>query len=161
MITTKISIKPHLAEYVQGKFGTDEGCVRFNDRLDIYHIIWDLLEKRPMRCRKDFGNLEIILPKRREGKSPEYYNYLGIRSQRTIEQKIEIMFWADLRSLIDYEHHQHGSKYLEIISLFMAKYRIESITEDALQKNYYRWRKKVRNQKKRAYNQKKVIDEVY
>ena len=161
MITTKISIKPHLAEYVQGRFEAKEGCVRFPDKLDIYHTIWNLIEKRPIRCSRDFGNLVIVLPDRREGKSPETYNYLGSRSQRIIEQNIEIMFWADLRSSIDYEHHANGSKYIETISAFMQKYGIESISEEALQKNYYRWRKKVRNQKKRAWIPKKVADQVY
>ena len=145
-----------MAEYVQEKFGTHEGYIRFPDSLDIYHIIWDMVEKRPQRCGKDYGNIEIILPKRREGKSPVSYNYLGVRSQRIIERKIEVMFWAEFRSLIDYMYHSQGVKIFETIIMFMEKYGIESISDDALKKNYYRWRKKVRNEKKRAYFSKKI-----
>ena len=155
MITTKISIKPHLAEYVRGRFGTNEGYIRFPDRFDIYHTIFDLTEKRPKQCRPDTGNIEIILPDRREGKSPKYYNYLSARSQRIIERKIEFMFWAEVRSHIDCQYHTSGLKYIESIGIFMGMYGIESITEDALQKNYYRWRKKMLNLKKRAYFSKK------
>jgi hypothetical protein len=157
MITTKINIKPHLKEYVTGKFcAFTDSPVRFPDRLDIYCTIWDLTEKRPVNCPVDSGNMEIVLPDRQEGKSPESYNYLGERSQKIIGKKIEIMFWADLREYVDYKHHVKGVTYVEAITEFVRKYGICSISEDALVKNYYRWRKKVRIAEKRAYHSKKI-----
>lgn len=150
MVTTKVDIKEHLAEYIQGKYNECmSGPVSFPDKSDLYHIIYDLLEKRPVCSHSDKGNLELVIPDRRFGKSPETYNYLGVRSCRIISQKIEILFWAELHSLIDENKHQYGIQYIETVAYFMRKYGIQAITEDALLKNYYRWRDKVRKKSKR------------
>ena len=151
MITTKISIKPHLAEYAAGKFGNNESCVSFPDRMDIYHVIWDLTERRPTRCQPDTGNLEIMLPDRRVGKAPETYNYLNAKSQRIIERKLENMFNAELHDFVLEEKQRNGTPYIESINRFMGRYDIESITEDGLKKNCYRWINKFRKRKKRGY----------
>jgi hypothetical protein len=93
------------------------------------------------------------LPNRREGKDPEYYNYLSERALRMLEDRIESMFWAELHDLIDYNKHILGIEYSETIYTFMLKYDISSISEDAIIKNYYRWRDKIRHRKKkREYN---------
>lgn len=153
MITTKISIKPHLAEYVIGKYNDHKkNPVQFPDNLDIYHTIWDCTQKRPTNCQPDEGNLEICLPDRRIGKAPETYNYLGERSQRIIERKIESKLWAELHDFLDEEKHKFGIEYIDTVHYFMVKYGITSITEDALLKNYYRWRELVRKRsRKREY----------
>jgi hypothetical protein len=156
MITTRINIKEHLKEYLIGKFcGCHESPVEFPDKLDIYVLIWDLLIKRPVNCPIDEGNLEIVLPERYGSKSPEYYNYLGSRSQNKIERKIEIMMWAEFREFMETERYRHGSSIIDSVHLFMSKYGISAISEDALVKNYYRWRNLVRKREKRAYNSKK------
>jgi len=156
MITTKISVRPHLREYILGKYnGFLDKPVRFPDNLDIYHAIFNLTQKRPINHPVDVGNLEIMLPVRYGFKNPETYNYLGIRSQKIIEKKIELMFWAELREYVDFEFQRYGTPYIESIYRFIGMYGIQSITEDAMQKNYYRWRKKVRNPRKRPYNYKK------
>ncbi|MCL3853546.1 hypothetical protein M1P97_19880 [Parabacteroides sp. GYB001] len=150
MVTTKIEIKKHLAEYVHGKYNDCmPGPVFLPDREDLYHVVYDLLEKRPVSCLPDSGNLELGIPDRRIGKSPDTYNYLGARSCRIISQKIEVLFWAELHSLIDENKHLYGIQYIETVAYFMRKYGIQSITEDALLKNYYRWRDKVRKKSKR------------
>ena len=157
MITTRINVKPHLSEYIRGKYNqsTDEP-VRFPDNTDIYHHIFDLTSKRPVRCPIDTGNLEIVLPHPHGSKHPETYNYISARSQRIIQKRLEVMFWAEFRDFIEFEHHSNGTSYIECVLLFIKKYGIKSITEDAMLKNYYRWRKKVRNPAKRAYKQKKL-----
>jgi len=156
MITTRIQVKPHLKEYIAGKYNQfSDRKVIFPDNLDIYHVIFNLTEKRPKECAVDSGNLEIALPNRYGSKHPETYNYLSIRSQKIIEQKLEVMFWADFRDYVDFEIHRNGTSCIESIFRFMKRYDIQSISEDALKKNYYRWRKKVRNQAKRGYNVKK------
>lgn len=150
MITTRIDIKEHLAEYVRGKYNhCDPGPVFLPDREDLYHTLFDLLEKRPISSQLDRGNLELGLPDRRIGKSPETYNYLGARSCRIISQKIEAQFWAEIHDLIDENKHMYGIQYIETVAYFMRKYGIQSISEDALLKNYYRWRDKVRKKSKR------------
>jgi hypothetical protein len=152
MITTKINIKEHLKEYLIGKFcGCQESPVKFPDKLDIYHTIWNLTEKRPVNCPPDSGNLEIILPDRREGKSPETFNYLGSRSHKIIERKIENLFLAELHDMLTEEKHRYGITYIETIYNFMKKYNIVSISEETIWKDYYRWKIYVRRRKKRGY----------
>jgi hypothetical protein len=104
----------------------------------------------------DRGNLEIALPDRRLGKSPETYNYLGERSQDLIQRKIENMFFAELHDELDGEKHQEGIPYIVTVWKFICKYGIASITEDALLKDYYRWRQEVRRREKRAYSKQKL-----
>ena len=157
MITTKISIKPHLVEYVSNKFGETDGCVRFPDSMDLYHTIWDLMSRRPAQCRPDAGNIEIILPDRREGKAPETYNYLSRKSQQIIERRIENIFWAELHDHVIEEKNRYGTPYIDSINQFICRYSIESITEDGLKKNCYRWINKIRKRKKRGYERKEIL----
>jgi len=149
---TKINIRPYLAEYIYGKYGTcDEQSVQFPDSLDIYHIIYDLLEKRPEGVSPaDDGNLAIHLPQRRLGKNPETYNFLSIRAKNIIAEHIKRIFDNDLHACFE-ENLQNGRDYenIEVAFLFMKKYKINSISEDALLKNYYRWRDAVRKKSKR------------
>ncbi|MBD9177932.1 MAG: hypothetical protein EGP82_01950 [Odoribacter splanchnicus] len=151
-ITTKIQVKTYLKEYIIGRFcDTNDQAVRFPDRTDIYHTIWDLLEKRPKNVSIDSGNLEIILPNRDLGKSPTVYNYLGVRSQQIIERHISAMMWAELHSLLTDNKHMLGINYIDSIHHFMRKYCIDSITEDAFLKNYYRWRENLRKKSKKSF----------
>ena len=54
MITTKITIENYLAEYLIGKYGTpDSKVVRLPSDLDLYHFVYDLLQKRPAGCPVD------------------------------------------------------------------------------------------------------------
>ncbi len=156
MITTKIQIKPHLVEYAYGKFNDhSREPIQFPDNLDVYHTIWDLLERRPVNCRVDIGNLEIALPDRRTGKNPESFNYLGQRSHDIIGRKIEVKMFAELHDELDEQKHLFGIDYIDTVHSFMLRYDIISISEDALLKNYYRWRDLVRKRKlRRSYNMK-------
>lgn len=157
MTTTRINLPEHLKEYLQGKYGGfDQQPIRLPDNLDLYHLIYDLLEKRPEKQYIDTGNLELVLPARSVGKRPEYYNYLGLRSQRIIARKIETMMWAEAHDFIDHQKHVEGMDYKDAVCLFMRKYGIESLSEEAYLKNYYRWRGKVRAKaKKRKYSREK------
>lgn len=125
--------------------------VKFPSSLDIYILIYDLLQKRPANCPIDSGNLEFMLPERREGKDPVSYNWLSDRSQKILSDKMRLMMWAELHELMDENKHIHGIQFKESVFRFMRRYGIESITEDALLKNYQRWRDKQRRKKKRAY----------
>ena len=153
MITTKISIKPHLAEYLTAKYWNEESsCVILDDKLDLYHTIWNLVEKRPINCGVDTGNLEIGLPDRRIGKDPAYYNYLGQRSAKLINSRTETLFFMELHQLLDDNKYHEGIEYNDTCFEFMKMYRIESISSDAILKDFYRWRERVRKRKKkRAY----------
>lgn len=155
MITVKITVEPHLAEYVRGKFyDVEAGAVRFPASRDIYVLICDLLQRRPADHPVDSGNLEFCLPERRAGKDPLYYNYLSKRSQKIINDKLRIMMWAELHDEMDENKHLRGIRFNETVFTFMRRYDIESISEDALLKNYQRWRQKTRRKQKRAYTRK-------
>lgn len=150
MVTTKIQIKDCLAEYLIGKFyDPDIKCVCIPDKLDLYHTIWNLLEKRPVNCPIDYGNVTLGLPHRRLGKNPDYYNYLGARSAKIIEKRVETLFWGELRQTIDENKQVFFIDYQDTVYEFINKYKIESISPDALLKDFYRWRELIRKKKKR------------
>lgn len=153
MTTTRISVPPFIAEYMTGKYGSfSHSPIRLPDSTDLYHVIYDLLEKRPVDAPADRGNLELVLPERSVGKRPETYNYLGLRSQKLLSSRMEVMMWADAHDFIDEQKHQNGVDYKDSVILFRSRYGIESLSEDAFIKNYYRWRGKVRKKaKKRDY----------
>ena len=86
MVTIKINIKKHLEQYLRGKFnGCRDGAIVLPDHLDLYHVLFDLMSRRPEECPLDCGTFEIALPDRRCGKDPAYYNYLSERSQRIMQ----------------------------------------------------------------------------
>lgn len=152
MVKTKIDITPYVAEYLTGKyFDPEAGCVRFPGNLDLYVTIWDLLQKRPEGAAIDKGNLEFVLPDRREGKDPETYNYLSKRSAKILEKKMSVMMWAELHEFMDENKHARGIRFKDSAFIFLRKYNIDSISDDGILKNYQRWRDKLRKQMKRGY----------
>lgn len=153
MITTSINCEAYVAEYVTAKyFDPEVGAVHFQSTSDIYHLLWDLLQKRPRGVSPvDEGNLKLALPDRRAGKDPAYYNYLSERASKMLAGKLRLMMWAELHDFVDEGKHALGRQFKDSIFLFMTKYGIESITEDALWKNYQRWRYKTRRKLRRAY----------
>lgn len=156
MVTVKINISAYVAEYIAGKFWDEAaGAVRFPADSDIYILLYDLLQKRPADSPVDRGNLELALPCRREGKKPETYNYLSARAQAMLEEKMRTMMWAEAHEYLDSQKHVKGVDFKDSIFTFMCRYGIESISEDAIFKNYQRWRYKVRRREKRAYARKK------
>ena len=158
MVRTRINIKEHLAEYLNAKyFNPDEECVCLPDKLDLYHTIWNLLEKFPQGCKPlNTGNLTLGVPDRRGGKDPAYYNYLGERSIKIINRKVETLFLAELHDKLDHNKHVHGIEYQNTAHEFLCKYKIESISIDGVLKNYYRWRDVIRQKGARRKYKKSV-----
>lgn len=155
MITVKMTVEPHVAEYIRGKyFDIDAGAVRFPSDLDIYVLIYDLLQRRPADSPVDRGNLEFMLPERRIGKDPVTYNFLSGRAQKILGAKMRVMMWAELHDYMDENKHLRGIQFKDSVFAFMRRYSIDSITEDALLKNYQRWRYKLRRSQKRTYTRK-------
>lgn len=160
MTTVKINVDPAVAEYIRGRYYNHEvGAVRFPPSSDIYIKIYDLLAKRPASNPIDSGNLEIALPDRREanytgGKDPQTYNYISHRAAEILAARFRLLMWAELHEYMDEEKHHNGTQYKDAVFTFMQKYSIESITEDAMLKNYQRWRDKMRRKQKRGYTKK-------
>lgn len=159
MITTKINIKPHLAEYLIGKYGTPgEPLVQLPPDSDLYLTVYDLTARRPADCPVDAGNLELALPdpraaRRQGGKPVSVYNYLSQRSAGIIAQKISVMLRAELHDLMDENKHVYGIDYLNTAYYFLRRYSIESLSVDALLKDYQRWKKRVRRQRRHEAEQ--------
>ena len=148
MITTKIHIKPHLAEYIKGKYNDcDDSPITLPHDGDLYVAVWDLMATRPVNAPRDTGNVEIVLPSRSVGKRPEQYNYLSERSVRIIEKKIEDLMFEEIHAKLR-ANKRKGITYLETIFYFMNEYQITAITEDAFKKDYYRMRQNDLNRKK-------------
>lgn len=158
MMTATISIKPHLAEYMKARYGQLDGIIRLPDSDDLYHLIWQLMGRTPAGVNPfdRQGNLVMALPDRRLGKDPAVFNYLSHRSEEIIEKKIRQLFTLELHQAMDANaHNGHLLTNQEMVCCFMAQYGIESISEDALLKDYYRWRDLVRRRKKRQYRRRR------
>ena len=157
MTTATIQIEPYVAEYIRGKFWDEShGAVHFPPGSDIYVTIYDLMERRPKSAGVDRGNLTLCLPDRRDanqrgGKSPETYNWFSEGSVRILERRMRVMMWAELHDTLDEAKHLRGIKFTESVYVFMRRYDLQSITEDALLKNYQRWRDAQRRTVKRGY----------
>lgn len=160
MVTTKITLTPYLAEYLWGLYNNgSKEPVKFPDNSDLYHLIWDLMIKRPVNIScVDEGNFQIALPDRRAGKDPAYYNYLSLKSQKLIEKRVRSMFNTDLHQTIEENENNECSTFtrIDVVHIFMCSYGIDSITEDALLKNYSRWRDNNRKRKVRRKYKKKL-----
>lgn len=159
MITTSIYIEPYLAEYLRGKFNNGaKEAFRIPDNTDLYHTIWTLMMPRPKdHSPVDVGNLAFALPSRRIGKDPNVYNYLSPRAAKVIEREVRRMFNRELHLAMD-DNDQNGRtlKQVDVVHTLLCAYGIESITEDALLKNFYRWRENLRKRSKRRDYKKKL-----
>ena len=65
-MTTKINLPTHLSEYLKGKFGTSDNIIRLPANSSLYHIVYELLQRRPVNHPIDQGNTEIHLPSAKE-----------------------------------------------------------------------------------------------
>lgn len=159
MVTTKIQITPYLAEYIRGKYSNcSNDPIQLPSDSDMYHVLWSLMMKRPNNVPlREEGNIEFALPDRRVGKDPAYFNYLSPRAAKIIERSVERLFNQELHQVLD-DNMADGRVYdsKDVVLQFMYSYGIESISEDALLKNYYRWRDKVRKRLKRREYKKKL-----
>lgn len=156
MITINIKLKEHLAEYLIGKYNKADlnTPISFPESDDLYHLLWQLMRKRPSGISPvDTGNVWIRLDDHRLGKDPLVYNYLEKTSIVILELKVEALFFMELHQRID-DNRYSGLPLstIQVVHHFLCEYDINSISEDALIKNDYRWRDKVRRRgSKRSY----------
>ena len=157
---TAIRIEAYLAEYISAKYETDAatGGIKIPCSTDLYFCIWEHMSRRRAN-QPDVaaGNLRIHLPFRRGGvyspwKDPAYYNYLSASASREIESQIRRMFNFELhRVLLENEEFGRKRRNLDVIYDFIRDYQLKSISSDALLKNYYRFRNRLRPKKTRQY----------
>lgn len=140
-----IRVEPYLAQYARMKFDTDPktGGIKIPDSFDLYHCIWQLMERRPRHTEdQDDTNLSIWLPARRgiDGvtqKNPAFWNYIPRRKFWIIEKA--------LRRLFNWEFHHYCENLVsqsvtkkEAVDRFIRMYGLGLDCEDALLKNLQR-----------------------
>lgn len=157
-MTTKIELPKHLAEYLKGKFGNEENIVHLPASCSLYFILYELLQRRPVECPVDRGNVEIKLPSPRiahqpAGKPIASFNYVSQRGTLALIKAINTMLKAEAHEFFDENKHIRGIDYIESAYAFLEKYGIENLTAEALLKDYQRWRKKIG--RKTVYRQRK------
>ena len=153
---TGIHITQYLAEYAVKKFPVDAstGAIKIPTSSDLYHIVWNGMAKPPRGSRhEEKANLLIWLPKRRDGKNPIYYNYIPNSTVRIIESAIRSFFNYDLHhKLMQNERRGAPDTIINIAYEFLREYNLQSISADALLKNWQRYRHGIFPHKPRKYS---------
>lgn len=161
-----VRMEKYLVEYLTSKYNVhpDTGGVHFPPGSDLYVLIWDLM--RPSRekdegmdaCTLTEGELIVHLPcsgKKTKGisrKSPEYWNFLSMDAQREIRGAVSLLFNYEFHQfMLKNEESGRTRQIREAVNDFIRKYRIRSISEDGLLKNFMRYRQKLVPSKKRKY----------
>ena len=172
-----IKITPYLAEYAQKKFRANSltGAVRFPPTSDIYHCVLENMQRAPAidqprmapACvipnsspdKTSSGILLISLPSPRPSsfdgpwKDPSRYNYLSSEAARAIETCLRREFNFEFhRVMLENEAAGHPRRNIDVVDDFIREYRLQSITSDALLKNYYRYRDLIRPKQRRRYS---------
>lgn len=164
-----IRVEPYLAAYARMKFDTDSrtGGIRIPDSFDLYHCVWQLMERQPKDAElAQEPNLTIWLPARRgtDGlaqKNPAFWNYLSPRSVRQVEKQLRRLFNWEFHNYMDLATHgaQCRTK-IQAVRDFISMYGLGLDCEDALLKNIQRHErtiqvflgiKKHKNRKKRNF----------
>lgn len=157
-MTTKIELPKHLSEYLLGRFGNNN-IVTLPSTCSLYHIIYEILQRRPANCPVDCGNTEIRLPSPRHahkaaGKPIQTYNYISKRGVSILTKAINTMMKVEAHEYFDENKHVKGIDYIESAYAFLERYGIEHLTAEALLKDYQRWRNKIG--RKTLYRKKRV-----
>lgn len=142
-----IRVEPYLATYAKMKFDVDPktGGIRIPDSFDLYHCVWQLMERRPVGAElPGEPNLMIWLPARRgtDGlaqKNPAFWNYLSPRSARQVERQLRQLFNWEFHHYMDMatRGEQRRTK-IQAVRSFISKYSLGLDCEDALLKNIQR-----------------------
>lgn len=173
-----IEITPYLAEYARKKFhaSTLDGSIRIPSTSDLYHCVWNNMQRPPSSSpslapsaapvlalsgasAQPPSLLLISLPSRRpsstEGpwKDPAYYNYISPQGAREVETCLRREFNFEFhRVMLENEAAGHPRRNIDVVDDFIREYRLQSITSDALLKNYYRYRDLIRPKQRRRYS---------
>ncbi len=153
MVIASIEIKQHLVEYMHHQYLVEnKDYIDIPHSDDLYYVLNNLRTKSPINASENIGNLKFVVPYPRNSRDPEVYNYYSAGAISTINSRINRMFKAEFHDFMNYRVDECGDTIIEATILFTTKYKIRSIEYDSLSKDYYRWRKKHRAQRKtRAY----------
>ncbi|MBD3589608.1 hypothetical protein [Bacteroides sp. GM023] len=159
MVTVTFAIKPYLARYMYVRYGQ---CleikfqgnahsqlpipIHLSHLTPVYHFLHQLSIPHPQDVSwKESGNICFVLPKPRNGKNPEVYNYFGQDSIFLIEKEIEVEMRAELYSFLLENKFKNGVMYKKSMEQFVIHYNmVEIVEEESLMRTFQRWRKKMK-----------------
>lgn len=115
----------------------------------VYHFLHQLSVPHPQNTSwKEIGNICFVLPKPRNGKNPEVYNYIGNDSALIIEKEIETEMKAELYSFLLDNKFNKGVMFKKSIEQFVEHYEMVGLVqEETLMRAFQRWRKLVKEEK--------------
>ena len=115
----------------------------------VYHFLHQLSVPHPQNTSwKEIGNICFVLPKPRNGKNPEVYNYIGNDSALIIEKEIETEMKAELYSFLLENKFNKGVMFKKSIEQFVEHYEMVGLVqEETLMRAFQRWRKLVKEEK--------------
>ena len=150
-MVVRLKVQPFLAEYARRRFERDEltGALLIPRSFDLWHCLWQVMQKPPRGGRVTVAdaNLAVRLPWRRRqegevGKDPAYWNYISPEGQRQVEQQLRRLYYYDLHQWM---LHPRQGRHLQrdLIRQFMQRWGTNLDHEDALLKNWQRYRKNI------------------
>ena len=163
MVTVTFAIKPYLARYMYVRYGQSLELqshsnppsrlpipIHLSHLTPIYHFLQQLSVPHPQDVSwKESGNICFVLPKPRNGKNPEVYNYIGQESALTIEKEIEVEMRAELYEFLLENKFKNGIMFKRSMELFVEHYNMEgTVEEDSLMRAFKRWRKAMKDNRK-------------
>ena len=162
MVTVTINIKPYLAGYMYVRYRqslepdpenqshSSSPSPSSSKRLIPIHLsLHQLSVPHPQHTSwKEIGNICFVLPKPRNGKNPEVYNYIGNDSALIIEKEIETEMKAELYSFLLENKFNKGVMFKKSIEQFVEHYEMVGLVqEETLMRAFQRWRKLVKEEK--------------
>ena len=158
-----IHVKPYLAEYANTKYShnPETGGIQIPYFDDLYHCVWHYVGRR---CKNSHQyrdpNLQISLGRPdpategRAWKDPAYHNHLSTAGRIEVERCLQRQFDFELhRAFLENEERGEGRlRQLDVALAFIKEYRLKSISEEALLKNFHRYRNLLRPKKPRRYD---------
>lgn len=169
MVTVTIHIKPYLARYMYVRYrqclepesenqspssspspSKQPTPIHLSHITPVYHFLHQLSIPHPPNVSwRETGNICFVLPKPRNGKNPEVYNYIGQDSALIIEKEIETEMKAELYSLLLDNKYNKGVMFIKSMEQFVEHYEmVELVQEESLIRAFQRWRKLVKEENK-------------
>lgn len=138
--------RQYLVDWARARWADSSGVVRVPPRSGISHLLQECMIKRPRNVPPtDTGNVEFHLPSRAGGdgltrKDALYYNYISRAGRKVIEDYIYAIFWYEAHTWVHFYPQRTGGTYFDGAIEFLQRYKIETLTVDAVLKSHQRWK---------------------
>lgn len=145
MRTIRLALKPYLAEYLIKTYPADEpGMVKLPPTLNLYEVILSNMHGIDKEMTDvDGWNAEIILPNPSQSSNRrltcKYYGVCG-QGRIRISRAVYVLYWSDCHSYLEHRINVHGDTIIDAIYGFIDSRNLTLSTEEAIRKNYQRWR---------------------